>query len=131
MPIHFRFKPEHRLVISVWSDKVGATEAGDAYRKAMHSPDWVGGFDEIADVRNADLSALTASVFMEVGQLTEELVPEGEVQRTAVIATEDFAYGMSRMYQQLNAETREAVKVFRTAEEAATWLGVPADILDP
>ena len=44
----------------------------------------------------------------------------------AVIVSDDYAYGMKRMWEFLTEKSRVEILPFHTAEEATDWLGVPA-----
>ncbi len=60
-----------------------------------------------------------------VSQLTQAFLgndPRG--MRTAVVATSDLSFGLSRMYRTLSDLTSETVTVFRDADEAMKWLDV-------
>jgi hypothetical protein len=49
--------------------------------------------------------------------------------KSAVLAVEAPAYGVARMFAALMEPSPIEVRVFRTAEEAAHWLGVPVATL--
>lgn len=49
--------------------------------------------------------------------------------KSAVLAVEAPAYGVARMFAALMEPSPIEVRVFRTAEEAAHWLGVPVAAL--
>ncbi len=49
--------------------------------------------------------------------------------KSAVLAVEVPAYGVARMFAALMEPSPIEVRVFRTAEEAAHWLGVPVSAL--
>lgn len=48
----------------------------------------------------------------------------GGMHKLAVVADDNVAYGMSRMYQTLDEPNIRSVGVFRRMEEAEEWLGI-------
>jgi hypothetical protein len=54
---------------------------------------------------------------------------DGEIApgaKLALVATNPEFFGLSRMYQTLRSDSPVEVSIFRTREEAETWLGLPA-----
>ena len=76
------------------------------------------------DLGQADLSALRTS---DVRTLALSLARQAHVRsggRTAVVASADLAYGLSRVYQ-ISREIEQNpvdLEVFRTVDEARNWL---------
>jgi hypothetical protein len=96
------------------------------------------GFDErIIDEpfnRFADLSKLTGLHldFMELAELAAKRreAYKGRLPvKTAFLATSELAYGVVRMFASLMETSPIEVQVFRNAEDAAQWLGVPVEAL--
>jgi hypothetical protein len=50
--------------------------------------------------------------------------------RCAVVATRDFVFGMSRMWELLSTDRSQQIKVFRKIKDAISWLLNPARKLD-
>jgi hypothetical protein len=48
----------------------------------------------------------------------------GGMHKLAIVADENVAYGMSRMYQTLGEPDIRSVGVFRNYKDAAEWLGI-------
>jgi len=84
--------------------------------------------------RFADLSKLTAIHldFMELADIAAER-REASYDRlpakSAFLATSAPAYGVARMFGALMEPSPIEVQVFRKIEDAARWLGVPAEAL--
>jgi hypothetical protein len=84
--------------------------------------------------RFADLSKLTAIHldFMELADIAakrREACSGRQPVKTAFLATSAAAYGVARMFAALMEPSPIAVQVFRNVEDAAQWLGVPAEAL--
>jgi len=43
------------------------------------------------------------------------------------VASNDVAYGLSRMYQAFRSESPLELRVFREMDEAREWLGLPPE----
>jgi len=53
-----------------------------------------------------------------------KMVASGGMHKLAVVAEENVAYGMSRMYQTLGEPNIRSVGVFRHYKDAEEWLGI-------
>jgi hypothetical protein len=63
---------------------------------------------------------------------TRRVVTDGRGPfRTAILAPTLLAYGMGRMYELLMEGSAIQIGVFRDAEGAASWLGVPRAVVEP
>jgi hypothetical protein len=84
--------------------------------------------------RFADLSKLTA-IHLDFLELTDIAAKRREAYKgrqpvkTAFLATSAPAYGVARMFAALMEPSPIEVQVFRKAEDAAQWLGVPVEAL--
>jgi hypothetical protein len=76
--------------------------------------------------RLADLSGVTSASISYVDmhslvQSRKESPPRSPV-RTAIVAPSDVTYGFARMFQTLNDQPNLTIEIFRTLEDAETWL---------
>lgn len=76
----------------------------------------------LIDGRNATL-VMTADEVRRLVGLVARLRAEHGHARTAFVAGNDLAFGMARMYMTLAAETDPGFMVYRSLQEAETWLG--------
>ena len=53
----------------------------------------------------------------------KELDRFGQVYKLALVAKEDLAYGMLRMYQSWSGDRPVEINVFRTMDDAQDWIG--------
>jgi hypothetical protein len=139
MPIEYEIDHTRRVVIARGR---GVLEEGDffEYQKDVWSREEVRGYDELVDMRAVDevilptvdrmraLASLSADMDLKRGTI------QGATTKLAVIAPQDFAYGLGRMYEAYRSfqptSTKE-VAVFRTAPEAIAFLGLHGVVLDP
>ncbi|MFI5214687.1 MAG: hypothetical protein ACHQU8_09140 [Gemmatimonadales bacterium] len=76
-------------------------------------------FGDLRGVVKADITRLG------IRQLSD-LNPFGAGAKRAVVVGSDVVYGMARMYQVMRADRGDELEVFRDADLAFEWLGVPA-----
>lgn len=112
---------------------VGRLDATMAMSMAKHI-----GFEEsIADEpfnRYGDLSLLTGIHldFIEVAVFAAErraAYYEGAPVKSAILAISRAAYAVAHMFAALMERSPIDVRIFRTVEDAAEWLGVPPAVL--
>jgi len=130
MPITHRI--DHSLKI-VFAAGIGVMTDADAfgYQNEVWSRKDIEGFSEFIDMtaverialpsteRVRDLAALSAR--MDVGPGPAKL---------AVVAPDDYAFALGRMFQahrELDRGSRKEVGIFRTHREAAAFLGLPEE----
>ena len=96
-----------------------------AHRKALTGdPRFTPQMSELSDIRGVtDFRVTPAGIRLMVAS-DIRMVPSGRMHKLAIIADENVAYGMSRMYQTLDEPDIRSVGVFRTYEDAAAWLGI-------
>jgi hypothetical protein len=73
---------------------------------------------------DADVSGIDTFDVERLAQFPREYVPSRVGGKTALVSSDDFVYGMSRMYEMF-AETagqKVQIQVFRSLEDARAWL---------
>ena len=98
------------------------------------------GFEEaVADKpfnRYSDLTKLTA-IHLDFKEITELVAmrrascDDGPPVKSAILATSASVYGVARMFAALMELSPIEVRVFRSVEDAASWLEVPVVALAP
>lgn len=97
-----------------------------AYYKLLEMPEYRVGMRRVWDIRQADLSQMTANELRRLGTTSRD--PESGTGKTkvAVLVGRDVEYGVMRMLQALGGETMPVtVAVFRSAEETEEWISTP------
>lgn len=75
---------------------------------------------------------LSGAAIRAVARRSEELEGAlGPRRRVAVVAPEPVTFGQGRMYQSYSDERSRSLRVFRTFDEAASWLKLPLRTRDP
>jgi hypothetical protein len=128
MPIDYRIDPQRRLV---WADAKGLLTAQELfdYQQAVWSRPDVQGFDELVDMRAVtEIAAPSPAVLRALATLSASMDSPRDRSKFAIIAPDDLAYGLGRMYQVyrgLGSSASKEVAVFRTIQEGLDWLGLP------
>lgn len=110
--------------------KVNIIELREIFFETVRHTDWQAGFNMFCDYRKIEKFAVTPR---EIDDLTEwqrsidTLIGNG---RCAVVATRDFVFGMSRMWELLSTDRSQQIKVFRQIKDAISWLLNPVRKLD-
>lgn len=131
MGIHFKVHLDKRLLVGVWVGPVSDEEVVQAYREIYLGSENYPLLNEIADLRQADMSAVTAESLRQVADIVASITAEdGRTFKTAVIAERDLPYGIARMYGSISDGSGEETRVFRKESEALSWLGVERSVLE-
>jgi len=127
MPIEYRIDHERRLVIA---RAHGQLEQSDffAYQREVWSRPEVQGYDELADMRDAEFAkSPSADNLRQLAMLSAAMDLPSQPSKFAIVATQDWAFGLGRMYEtyrELSTGGTKLVKVFRNFEDACKFLGV-------
>ena len=117
-------------MISRHEGKICDQELIDTYKTLFQHPDYKQDFDKLVDLRTTDSTLRTTEGLRAIKKLVQQY-HSGQTQRkTAIIASGDLSYGISRMYELMNVQTWEEIMVFRKADKAFEWLGINSEILD-
>ena len=123
MPVHFAIDPFERLVVYVVEGNATDEEAARFLDAVISHPDFERGFNFLGDRRDVVQGPTAAYVYGvadEVNMRKQELAP----CRWAVIVSDDYAYGMARMWGIMTEYSGVYILPFHTAEAATDWLGV-------
>jgi hypothetical protein len=127
MPIIYRVDRGARVVIAVGHDVLIDSDVFDYQRDVCSRADVVG-FDELIDMtRVTEIALPSTNRIRDLAAVAAEMDSGMSRSRIAIVASTNFSYGLGRMFQtyrQLDANTKKAVGVFRTMEEALTFLGI-------
>jgi hypothetical protein len=83
--------------------------------------------------RYTDFSGLT-NIQLKIGhvfQVAERRREANEPAKSAFFADTTVGFGIARMYEELMKAAPIQVRAFRNRAEAAEWLGVPTEMLQP
>lgn len=119
MPVGYKIDKEHKLVMSTAYGAVTREDIFFHQQRLAADPDFSPNFSQLADfTRMAKLEFNAADI---VSFATKTIfAPEA---RRAIIAPDDEAFGLARMFEILRDTRGESgVRVFRTMEEGFDWI---------
>lgn len=127
MPFLYRIDSIVRVVVTAGHGTI--TEADVfGYQREVWSRSDVAGYDELIDMtRVTMIDAPSSGRVRDLAALSADMDSTVTGTRLAIVAPDDLAYGLGRMYQnyrELNPQSRREVGVFRTMEEALAFLQI-------
>jgi len=126
MPSAYRIDPELGIVWSRAWGVLAEDESADHYRLLSAEPDFQSSFKQMCDLRSVDRIDMSTAA---IRALAKTAVFEAGVRR-AFLAPTDAHYGLSRMPQTFAEIEGSEIGVFRTAAEAAEWLGISEEAIE-
>lgn len=130
MPIDYHIDHEQRLVTATAHGILTDPEFFGYQREVWSRPD-VAGYDELVDmsaVTKIDLPS--ADRVRELALFSAAMDPKGPSSKFAIVAPQDLAFGLGRMYDAYRSSNRpggKEVGVFRSREQAMAFLGRPRE----
>lgn len=121
MPIRFRVDPELRCVFLTGVPPITDDDLTQYQRDLAAHPDHGAGFDQLADMRGVAGLGLTANGVRAAGLLTRYWAEHITGTKVAIIAPDEAAYGMARMFSAFVFEDL-SVRVFREVADAEEWI---------
>jgi hypothetical protein len=136
MPIVYRVDHEARVVVAAG---YGVFSDGDVfgYQREVWSRKDVEGYSELVDMTRVEKIALpSADRVKDLATLAAGMDPPHARSRMAVVAPDNLAFGLGRMFQahrELDHRSTKEVGIFRTMEEALAFLevGRPLEMPEP
>jgi len=103
--------------------KIGFDKLMDELKEIYSKPDFNPEMNNLWDLRDADVSSFPSEQVQHIQSLVSQYWGKGGESRSALIVSEDVAYGLSRMYEILSeGKTAGKIMVFRDYEEALKWV---------
>ncbi len=127
MPIEYRIDHERRIV---FANGRGVMTDADffGYQREVWSLSEVVGYHELVDMSAVERIELPSIDRMRaLAALSARMDPPEHRTKFAIVASEDLAFGLGRMYEVFRegeASGRKEVMVFRTLDDALDWLGI-------
>ena len=136
MPIAVRVDHKARVVVAAG---YGVLTDSDVfgYQRGIWSQKDVAGYNELIDMTRVEHIALPSTERVrDLAKLAAAMDQPASHSKLAVVASEDIAFGLGRMFQayrELDSRSTKEVGIFRTMQEALAFLEVdhPLAIPDP
>jgi hypothetical protein len=126
MPIRIRVDPAARVRHSVLEGTVGDDELVDAYAGVLDDPDFDPTLNDLVDARAVRRVDVTPSGVRRLAALIQQVDRLSLPTKVAVVAADNVAYDMARMYEAVRAGQNAPAehRVFRDMSDARRWLGL-------
>jgi hypothetical protein len=118
MPAAYEIDPRRRLVLSRGWGVLTDEDLMAHYERLRADPAFDPTYGQLADLRDVERVA-TAGVTIEVVARIRVFAPG---VRRAVIASDDVAFGMARMFASFAEPQDQQIEVFRDARAAEDWV---------
>lgn len=125
MSTYYEIDPHQRCAFLRFEGAIDDELLAATFRALYEDPRHLPGYDELSDLRGADVIRLTGGGLRQLAELVESRL-QGRCDgfRSAIVAPADLSFGMARVYEAHAADPLERVMVFRELEQAHAWLGV-------
>lgn len=129
MPIDHCIDHSRRLVIARGRGIFTDSEVFAYQREVWSRPD-VAGYDELVDMSEVETIIVptpAAHALLRLATESAAMEPPAITTKFAIVAPEQHAYGLGRMYQtfrELDPHSTKQVRVFRTLHDALSFLGI-------
>jgi hypothetical protein len=129
MPIEYHIDHSRRLVVARGKGVFSGVDIFEYQREVWSRPDVVG-YDELVDMSGVTEIAApnpAGDNFRALATESAATDPAETPTKFAIVAGEQFAFGLARMYQsyrELEPKSTKEVRVFRTLAEAMAYLNV-------
>jgi hypothetical protein len=104
------------------------------YQQQVWSAPGVAGFNELVDMTEVEeIVPPPSDRVRALANVSAEMDPPDHPSRFAIVASQDLAFGLGRMYgayRELSPRSTKQVAVFRTRKAALNWLGIEEQNLD-
>jgi hypothetical protein len=80
------------------------------------------GYPELFDATGAE-AEMSIGQIQSLSTMSGEMFRRGELGPTAIVVTGRMLFGMTRMYEKLNADSISPVHIFLDVPPAEAWLG--------
>jgi len=129
MPIEYQIDHTRRLVTAQGRGVFSDQDVFE-YQQAVWSRPEVAGYDELIDMRAVErIVQPSANRVRQLAALSASM-DAGRPSRFAIVASQDLAFGLGRMYQTfrgLEESSTKEVGVFRTRGDAMAFLGIEGE----
>lgn len=124
MPISFTVFEEQNYYESTYTDAIDDDTLLASYREFYESGDWYPSLNELVDLSQCDLSAITSQGIIRIQRYVENHLIKHKVpsMKTAFFAPKMFAYGLSNIYAAFAVDSSELTGQFKDKAEAERWL---------
>ena len=127
MPIRMIIDKATGLIRTTATGRVTGDDLVAYYHRLRSHPDFRSNLNEIFDVTDVTEANVDAADVRRLSRVTEEFTRRGVPVKVAIVAPRDLEFGFARMYEMLQNQSLNDVRVFRDRPEAEGWIFAPPD----
>jgi len=121
MPLAHRFYDEQKIVLSTWSGEITDNDLIRFYMSTYNNSHWQPGFNEIIDLRDAQLEAVSNNTLLHLSELATNCL-KGTELKLAIISPSELSSHIARIYEAFSHIPNESTKVVHHLDDALDWL---------
>ncbi len=121
MPFSKRFYEEQKILLTTWSGTIEDSDLIHFYMEVYNNGHWQPGYNEIIDLRDAMLDAVSDEALAQLSELAAGCL-KGEALKLAIIAPSNLSSKLVRLYKAFTHVPNESTRVFHHMSEAQEWL---------
>lgn len=123
MLIESSYQQEGNIRLHLVSGPVSVPEIMAELERVRESEDFPRRANVVWDFSNADVTAVTRNQILHLVAFVRRTLQGSTSYKVAFIAGSDLAFGMTRMYEQLqSAFSEDSIRVFRASDVAWSWI---------
>ena len=129
MPITFAMNHDGGYLEILYKGQISDAELLSAYKSYFDSDEAISVVNDLTDLSEADLSALSSDAIRELADYIINAYKKSGIAslKTAIYAPDPLKFGLSRMYANISFDTPQHIEIFQEREKAIQWL-TQADI---
>ncbi|MFT7184647.1 MAG: hypothetical protein ACI84K_000013 [Pseudohongiellaceae bacterium] len=121
MSLSHRFYNEQKILLTSWSGEVTDTALMRFYMSIYNNSQWHPEINEIIDLRDAQLEALSSNALLHLSELATSCL-KGASIKLAIISPSELSSHVARVYEAFSHIPNESIKVVHHLDEALDWL---------
>ena len=125
MPIRMIIDKTTGVIRTTATGRVIGDDLVAYYHRLRSHPDFRSNLNEIFDLTDVTEANVDAADVRRLSGVTEEFTRRGVTVKVAIVAPRDLEFGLSRMYEMLQDQSLNDVRVFRDRAEAEGWIFAP------
>lgn len=122
MPIDIEIDAERRRINTRATGMLTVDDLLSYYQRLHDHPDYRIGLSELWDASGISGTQLTSDDLREFSSVTEPFTRQGAPVRVAILVSDDLGFGLARMYELLQTDSINRLKIVRSHEAAEAWL---------
>lgn len=122
MPFTIQIDAASKRIESHFFGHVRASTLHEYYHALRNQPDCHDAVSELVDFSAVTTLDVSSDELRQFSKMTAKNTARGRCIRVAIVAPADLSFGLCRMYEMLQHQSVNSLRVARTREDAEAWL---------